>query len=82
MFIGTAGFVAWFEAIIYSIIYNKVRKACKNIFVKIFIHLLGLLSIFVGIYFLIATMPSGTSIAGMFLALIGLVIFLIPIGVD
>jgi len=78
MVIGTAGFVAWFEAIIY----NKVRKACKNIFLKIFVHLLGLSSMILGIYFLIVTIPSFLSIVGMFLALIGLVIFLTPIGVN
>ena len=77
MVIGTAGLVAWFEAIIY----NKVRNACRNIFIKIFVHLLGLIFIIFGMYYLIATMPSFTSIAGLFLLLGGFVIFLIPIGV-
>jgi len=77
MVIGTQGFVAWLEAIIYV----KVRNKCKNIFVKMFIHLLGLFSIIIGIYFLIISMPSFTSFVGLFLALIGFVIFLIPLGV-
>ena len=78
MVIGKAGFIAWFE----GIMYNRVRKACKNMFIKIFIHLLGLILIILGIYLLIVTMPSFTSIAGMFLGLIGLVIFLIPLGAN
>jgi len=74
--IGTKGFVAWFEAVIY----NRIRKACKNILVKISVHLLGLIFMMIGIYFLIITMPSFTSIAGLFLILIGLVVFLVPLG--
>ena len=77
MVIGTAGFIAWFE----GIIYNIVRKACKNIFVKIFVHLLGLSLAIIGIYLLVTTMPSVTSIFGMFLSLIGIVMFITPIGV-
>jgi hypothetical protein len=78
MVIGTEGFVAWFEAIIY----NRIRKICKNILIRILVHLLGLSSIVIGLYFLIAYMPSGISIGGLFLSLIGFVIFLIPIGVN
>jgi len=77
MVYGKAGFIAWFE----GIIYNRVRKACKNIFVKVFVHLLGLTFMILGIYLLIVTMPSITSIAGMFLGLIRLIIFVTPIGV-
>ena len=76
--IGTKGFVAWF----YAVIYNRVRKACKNIFVKIFVHLLGIVFVALGVYFLIVTIPSFTSIAGLFLILIGLVVFLIPLGAN
>jgi Ca2+/Na+ antiporter len=71
------GFVIWFE--IY--VYNKIRNACKNIIIKIFVHLIGLIFMMVGIYYLIAAIPSFTSIFGMFLSFAGLVIFLIPIGV-
>jgi hypothetical protein len=77
MVYGASGFIAWFEIVIY----NKIRKACKNIFIKIFVHLLGLVLMIIGLYFLIATMPSFTSIGGLFLSLVGFVIFLIPIGV-
>ncbi len=77
MVYGGSGFVAWF----YAIIYNRVRKACKNIIVKIFVHLLGLIFIILGLYFLIVTMPSFASIAGLILSIIGLIIILIPIGV-
>ena len=78
MVVGTEGFVAWFEAIIY----NKIRRACKNIFLKIFVHSIGVLLMLAGIYFLITTMPSITSIAGLFLFFIGLFVFLIPVGVE
>ena len=77
MVFGKAGFVAWFEGIIYT----RVRNACKNIFVKIFVHLLGLVFMVLGIYLLISTMPSISSIVGMFLGFIGLVIFVTPIAV-
>jgi hypothetical protein len=75
--IGTKGFVAWFEAVIY----NKIRKACKNILVKIFVHSAGLLFMVAGIYFLIVTIPSFTSMAGLFLIFMGVFVFLIPVGV-
>jgi hypothetical protein len=78
MVIGTEGFVAWFEAIIY----NRIRKACKNISIRILVHLLGLTSMIIGLYLLIVYMPSGISIGGLFLCLIGFVIFLIPMGVN
>ncbi|MBE3121624.1 MAG: hypothetical protein IMZ53_10580 [Thermoplasmata archaeon] len=78
MVIGTRGFIAWFEAIIY----NKIREVCKNIFVKIFVHTVGVLLMVGGIYFLITTMPSITSVVGMFLIIIGLFVFLIPLGVE
>lgn len=77
MVYGKAGFIALFEAVVY----NNVRKACKNIFVKIFVHLLGFILMISGIYLLITTMPSYTSIFGLFLVFIGLVIFVTPVGV-
>ena len=75
--VGTSGFVAWF----YAIIYNRFRKAYKNLIVKIFVHILGLILMISGSYLLIVTMPSITIIMGIFLGLIGLVIFMTPIGV-
>ena len=74
---GYRGYIAWF----YAIIYNKIREACKNIFLKIFVHSLGLILMIVGIYFLIITMPSIISIGGLIIIFIGLFIFLIPLGV-
>jgi len=71
MIIGTKGFIAWFKAIVC----NEIRRACKNIFVKIFVHSLGVLFMIIGIYFLIVTMPSLTSIMGLFLIFIGLLDF-------
>jgi Ca2+/Na+ antiporter len=78
MVVGTKGFIAWFEALIY----NKIRDACKNFYVKIFVHSIGILLMVIGIYFLITTMLSFASIAGLFLIIIGLVIFVIPLGVE
>ena len=78
MVYGKAGFVAWF----YAIIYVRLREFCKNIYVKIVVHSIGVITIVVGLFYLITTMPSMISILGMFLAFIGLVIFFIPLGVD
>jgi hypothetical protein len=72
------GFVTWFEIFIY----NKIRKACKNTIIKIFVHSLGLIFMIVGIYYLFATIPSFTSIFGMFLSFVGFVVFLIPLSVE
>ena len=74
--IGTGGFVAWF----YAVIYNRIQNACNNIIIRIFVHLIGLIATIIGLYFLITTMPSFTSIGGMVLIFMGLVIFFIPFG--
>jgi len=78
MVYGKAGFVAWF----YAIIYNRLRETCKNIYVKILVHSIGVIAIVVGLFYLITTMPSMISILGMFLVFIGLTIFFTPLGVD
>ena len=76
--IGTNGFVAWF----YSLIYMRIVRACKNIFVRITIHLLGLIVTIIGLFALITTMPSITSIFGIFLTMIGVVVFIMPFGAN
>ena len=78
MIYGKAGFIAWF----YAIIYVRLRESCKNIYVKILVHSIGVIAIVVGLFYLITTMPSMTSILGMILVFIGLVIFFIPLGVN
>jgi len=78
MVIRTGGFVAWFE----GIIYNKMRDACKNIYIKLFVHSFGLLTMVLGIYFFLGAIPSFKSIVGLILIFIGLVIFLTPFGID
>ena len=78
MIYGKAGFIAWF----YAVIYVRLRDACKNIYVKIVVHSIGVIAIVVGLFYLITTMPSMISIFGMFLVFIGLVIFFIQLGVD
>jgi|GEM_PF-1519158 len=74
--VGSGGFIAWF----YAVIINRVQKSCKNIFVKISVHIIGLISMIFGLYFFVTTMPSVTSVIGLLLMLIGLVIFVIPFG--
>lgn len=74
----TKEYIAWFEAIFNK----KIRNACKNFFTKIFILSLGVLLMIAGLYFLLTTIPSLTSIAGGFLVMFGLVLFIIPFGVD
>jgi len=75
---GTSGFIAWF----YAIIYKRMRSACKNIYIKVGIHLTGILAMIFGVYLMITTMPSLTSILGMLLIFLGLVIFALPFGVE
>ncbi len=76
--IGTDGFVAWF----FSIIYIRVVRACKNIIVRILVHSIGLIISILGLFYFFSTMPSLTSMFGMFLAFTGIVIFVIPFGVN
>ena len=78
MVYGKAGFVAWF----YAVTYIRLRDACKNIYVKILVHSIGVITIIVGMFYLITTMPSMISIIGMFLVFMGLIIFFIPLGVN
>ena len=78
MVYGSRGFIAWF----YAIIYVNLIKACKNIFVKSLLYLIGMILMIVGLFYLITTMPSFTSISGVILAFIGLFIFLVPFGAN
>ena len=75
---GSKGFITWF----YAIIYVNLIKACKNIFVKSLLYLIGIIFIMVGLFYLITTMPSFTSISGVILAFIGLFLFLVPFGAN
>ena len=68
MVYGSRGFIAWF----YAIIYVNLIKACKNIYVKSILYLIGIILMIVGLFYLITTMPSLTSIIGMYLVFIGL----------
>jgi len=76
--IGTKGFVAWF----YILIYMRMIKACKNNFIRWAIHSIGLIITIFGLFYLISTMPSMTSILGMFLVFVGIVVFVTPFGVN
>jgi len=77
--IGSDGFVAW----TYAYIYLKIRNACKNnIYVKLFVHSIGLAAMILGLFLLVSTIPSVTSILGVIIALFGLVAFFTPLGLD
>ena len=76
--IGTKGFVVWF----FILIYMRVVQACKNNFIRMFIHSIGLIITIFGLFFLISIIPSIISIIGMFLVFIGIVIFVTPFGVN
>ena len=70
---------AWF----FGIIYMWIRDVCrKNIYVKLLVHIIGLISIIVGLYLLVSTMPSLTSIIGVFIGLFGLFIFFTPFSLE
>jgi uncharacterized membrane protein YdcZ (DUF606 family) len=58
----------------------SVGGACKNIFVRISLHIIGLIAVIFGLYFFMTTIPSINSLVGLLLMLIGLVIFVIPFG--
>ena len=77
MVLGARGFIAWFEAGVY----DKLRNACKNIFMKIFVHGIGVLVMIFGLYYLLIAMPSLTSIVGLLLLVFGFVVFVLPMGV-
>ena len=70
--IGSRGFVALFE----GFIYNKVRKACKNIVIKIFVHSIGLMLMIVGTYYLITSFISPVGTFGLLLMFLSGVILL------
>jgi hypothetical protein len=66
---------AWF----FGIIYMGIREACrKSIYVKLFVHAIGLISMLVGLFLLISTLTSMTSILGVFIGLFGLILFFTP----
>ena len=77
--IGTRDFIAWF----YAIIYMRVVRVCKKyFFVKITIHTIGLIIIIIGLYAFITSILLKLSIYGLFLIFAGIIIFVIPFGVN
>jgi hypothetical protein len=74
--VGSGGFISWF----YAVIYVNIRKVCKNIVIRLSIHLIGLIFMVIGFYYLIAYFPSFVSAISIFLVFIGFVIFMIPMG--
>jgi len=76
--IGTGGFISWF----YAVIYVNIRKACKNIIIRLLIHIIGLILMILGLNYLITTFPSAISASSIFLILIGFFVFMIPMGDD
>ena len=74
--IGTRGYIALFE----GFLYKKVRKACKNIVIKIFVHSIGLMLMIIGMYFLINFFTSMIGAGGLLLMFIGFVVYMTPFG--
>jgi len=74
--IGTRGYIALFE----GIIYKKVRKACKNIIIKIFVHSIGLILMIIGMYYLMTSFTSPIGAGGLLLIFIGFIVFITPFG--
>ena len=54
----------------------------KRIYVKLFVHSIGLIAMIVGLFLLITTLPSLLSIFGVSIALCGLVTFFTPLGLE
>ena len=75
---GTGGFVVWF----YMLIYLAIRKRCTNIYMKLFIHTLGVIIILIGWTLFVKPMLSFVSVPGLFIIFAGLVFFVLPLGVD
>ena len=76
--IGTKGFVIWF----YILVYMKIVKACKNNFIRLSIHSIGLITTIVGLYAFITSKPSLIGIFGIILIFTGIIIFVIPFGAN
>lgn len=74
--IGTRGFVALFEAVVY----NKVRKACKNIVIKILVHSIGLILMITGMFYLITSFIFPIGNFGLILMFVGFIVFITPFG--
>lgn len=76
---GSRGQRAWF----FGIIYMWIRGVCrKSIYVKLFVHTIGLISMIAGLYLLIEYFLDSFSIIGIALGLFGLVIFFTPFNLD
>ena len=76
---GSRGQRAWF----FAFIYMWIRDVCrKSIHVKLFIHAIGLISMIIGLFLLVTTLPSLLSIFGVIIALCGLVTFFTPLGLE
>ena len=70
---------AWF----FGIIYMWIRDVCrKSIYAKLFVHSIGLITMILGLYLLISTMPYLTSIIGVFIGLFGLFLFFTPFSLE
>ena len=78
MVIGTRGH----KTLLFGFIYNWIRQGCKNLYIKLFIHSMGLILIIIGLNLLIGYFLEPLSIIGLFLCFIGLFLFITPFGVE
>jgi hypothetical protein len=76
---GSRGQRAWF----FGIIYMWIRDVCrKSIYVKLFVHAMGLTSMILGLYFLVEYFLAPFSIIGISMILFGLVMFFTPFNLE
>ena len=76
---GSRGYIAW----LFGIIYMWVREVCrKSFYVKLFVHSIGLIVMVWGLFLFITELPSFLSAFGVFIILIGLVVFFISLNLD
>ena len=78
MVYGSRGQIAWF----YGIVYEWVRNTCKNIYIKIIVHSIGIILMVFGLFYFITYFMAPGSAYGMIMMFAGLIIFLTPLGVD
>ena len=62
--------------------YKWIRQGCKNLYIKLIIHSIGLIVLLMGISLFICYIVKPLSVLGIFLSFIGLFLFLTPFGIE
>ncbi|UCF11669.1 MAG: hypothetical protein JSW06_06365 [Thermoplasmatales archaeon] len=74
----TSGAIALF----YTFVYQKILNACENVYVRVSVHLIGLIVMIFGLRYFIVTKPSVLGAIGLFIIVWGITIFIIPFGTE